>query len=95
MIETGDLIPPRYHPITHQRGTGLNPIRMTRALQPTPAETPTDQSLTHSLILEEAQDQGLHQNPHHILKVDPSPDLVPSQDTKGPHQNHQEEQPPS
>lgn len=95
MIEKGDLIPPRYHPVTHQRGTGLNPIRMTRALQPIPAGTLTDQSLTHSLILEEAQDQGLHQNPHHVLRVDPSLDLVPSQDTKGPHQNHQEEQPPS
>lgn len=92
MIEK-DLILPHYHPITRQRGTGLNLIRMTRALQPIPAETPTDQSLTHSLTLEEAQDQGLHQNPHHILEVDRSPDLVLSQGIKGPPQNHQEEQP--
>lgn len=66
---------------------------MTRALQPIPAETHTDQNLTHSLILEEAQDQGLRQNPHHILEVDQSPDLVLSQGTKEQHQNHQEEQP--
>jgi hypothetical protein len=64
---------------------------MTRALQPIPAETPTDQSLSHGQILEEAPDQGLYPNPHHILKVDQSPDLVPSQGTKGQHQNHQEE----
>lgn len=93
MIEKGDLVLPRYRLITHQRGTGLNLIRMTRALQPIPAGTPTDLNLTHSLILEEAQDQGLHQNLHHILEVDQSPDLVPSQGTKGQHQNHQKEQP--
>lgn len=93
MTEKGDLVLPRYHLITPQRGTGLNLIRMTRALQPIPAETPTDLNLTRSLILEEAQDQGLPQNPHHILEVDQSPDLLPSQGTKGQHQNHQEEQP--
>lgn len=65
---------------------------MTRALQPIPVETPTDPSLIHGLILEEAQDQGLHQNLHHILKVDQSPGQVPSQGAKGQHQNHQEEQ---
>lgn len=93
MIEKGDLVLPRCHLITHPRGTGLNLIRMTTALQPIPAETHTDQNLTHSLILEEAQDQGLRQNPHHILEVDQSPDLVLSQGTEEQHQNHQEEQP--
>lgn len=93
MIEKGDLVLPHYHLITHQKGTGLNLIKMTRALQPIPAETPTDLNLTHSLILEEAQDQGLRQNPHHILEVDQSPDLLPSQGIKGQHQNHQDEQP--
>ena len=93
MIEKGDLVLPHCHLISRPRGTGLNLIRMTRALQPIPAETHTDQNLTHSLILEEAQDQGLHQNPHHILEVDQSPDLVLSQGTKEQHQNHQEQQP--
>lgn len=93
MIEKGDLILPRHHLITRPRGIGLNLIRMTRALQPIPAETHTDQNLTRSLILEEAQDQGLPQSLHHILEVDQSPDLVLSQGTKEQHQNHREEQP--
>lgn len=92
MIGKGDLLF-HYHLIIHLRGTGLNLIRMTRALQPIPAENPIGQNLIHSLILEEVQDQGLPQNLHHILKVDQSPDLVPSQGTKGQYQNHQEEQP--
>lgn len=66
---------------------------MTRALPPIPAETHTGQNLTRSLTLEEAQDQGLHQNPHHVLEVDLNPDRVPSQGTNGQHQNRQEEQP--
>lgn len=82
MIEKGDLVLPHCHLNIHPKGTGLNLIRMTRALQPIPAETHTDQSHTHSLILEEAQDQELHQNPYHILEVDQSPDLVQSQGTK-------------
>lgn len=93
MIEKGDLALPRYPLITHQRGTGLNLIRMIRALQRTPAETHTGQNRTRSLIPEEAQGPGLYQSPHHILEVDQSPDLVPSQGTNGQHQNHQEEQP--
>lgn len=91
MIEKGDLDPaPHHHLITHQRGTGLNLTRMTRALQHTPAETPTDPSLILGWILEEAQDQELHQNLCHILTVDQSPDLVPSQGAKEQHQSHQE-----
>lgn len=92
MRERGGLVLPRC-PLTRRRGTGLSPIRMTRALPPIPAETQTDQNLTHSLTLGEAQGQGLHRSPHHILEVDQSPDLVPSQGTNGQHQNPQEEQP--
>lgn len=65
---------------------------MSRALRHIPAGTPTDPSLPLGPILEGALDQGLHQNPHHILRVDPSPDLVLSQGTEEQHQNHQEEQ---
>lgn len=93
MTEKENLARPHYHLIIHQRGIGLNLIRMTRVLQPTPAETHTGRNLTHSLILEEAQDQGLHQNPHHILEVDQSPDLVPSQGTKEQLQNRRGGQP--
>lgn len=66
---------------------------MTRVLRLIPAETHTDQNLAHSLIPEEAQDQGRHRNPHHLLEADQSPGLVLSQGTNGQHQNHQEEQP--
>lgn len=90
MIEKGDLVHPHCHLITHQRGTGLNLIKMFTALQPIPADTHTGRNLTHGLILEEAQDQGPYQNPHHVLGVDQSPDLVPSPSTEGQHQNHQE-----
>lgn len=92
MIERGGPTPPPYHPTTHQRGTGPNLTRMSRALRHIPAGTPTDPSLPLGPILEGALDQGLHQNPHHILRVDPSPDLVLSQGTEEQHQNHQEEQ---
>lgn len=91
MIEKGDLVLPQYHLVIHQRGTGLNLIRMIRALPPPPAETRTDQNLIHSLTLEEAQGQGLHQNLPHILEADQSPDVVPSWGTEGQHQNHQEQ----
>lgn len=93
MTEKGDLVLPRSPLITHPRGTGLNLTRGTRAPPPIPAETPTDPSLTPSLTLEEARDPGLHQNPPHILEVDRSPDLVPSQGTIGQHQNPPKEQP--
>lgn len=94
MIGKGGLVLPHYLLITHLRGTGLSLIRMTGALQLIPAENPIDQNLTHSLILEEVQDQdqGLLQNLLHILEVDRSPDLVPSQGAKGQHQSLQEEQ---
>lgn len=92
MIEKGGLVPLHYHLIARQRGTGPNLIRMTRAPRRVPAETPTDRNLTHDLTLEEAQDQGLHQSPHHVLQVNPSPDLVPSQSTKGQPPSHQGEQ---
>lgn len=91
MIERGELVLPHCHLVTPQRGTGLNLIKITRALQPIPAETHTDRSLARGLTLEEAQDQGLHQDLHHILEVDQSLDLVQSQVTKGQHQNHQEQ----
>lgn len=93
MIEKGDLVLPHYHLITHPRGTGLNLIRLNRAPPAIPAETHIDPNLTPSLTPEEAQDQGLHQNPPHILEVDQSPDLVPSQGTNGQHQNPPKEQP--
>lgn len=71
--------PPPPPLITHPSGTGLNQTGVTGALQPTLAETPTDPSLIHDLILEGARDQGLCQ----------SPDLVPDQGAEGQHQNHQ------